>query len=137
MATSCCFCFFLASIGFLPVVSPFLAPSCAATGSQSPHRVGETKIPGNTGKQEYLFGRMEAEHASCLPCHPLAGTGSTPDLSRFLWVLAAHILACCEEFVACGEHRVERRQQRERTATGTAEGQLLDSSEKMGRQNNI
>ena len=81
-------------------------------------RSQETLVNKNISLEGYEI-RLEIEDVTCLPCHPIARTGYRPRLVTVLWLLAADILACYEEFVACGKHRLEGMQQRERTATGT------------------
>lgn len=58
---------------------------------------------------------MKAEDATCLPCHPI--TWVAPLTHHGLDLLAAGVLDCYEDCVACGKYRIEGRQ--EETATGT------------------
>lgn len=80
MATSCNSCFFLASFGFLPVVSPFLAPFLMqllfhkALVEDERQRSQEALVNKNISLEGYEI-RLEAEDVTCLPCHPIARTG--------------------------------------------------------------
>lgn len=80
MVTSCNSCFFLASVGFLPVVYPFLVsffmqlPFHKALVEDERQRSHETLVNKNISLEGYEF-RLEAADVICLPCHLIARTG--------------------------------------------------------------
>lgn len=79
MATSCNFCFFFASLSFLPMVSLFLALFLMqllfhAALVEDERQRSQEKLINKKASLEGCEIRLKAD-VTCLPCHPIARAG--------------------------------------------------------------